>query len=731
MPPSSTKSANANLSRYIAARRTLQNVSSVAGENVVSRYQIFNLSGFDYKGQLSCAYGISGIEGRLAVSVNLLELLAPMLPIAKLEVEGSGSFQFEKQRMVALHRFPGGAYPARVVMVESHPRPVLASQLPQLRLATSAFRTATPLSLLAFQGEGGEIGLRFRATAGGSLEFPKFIDEAGFELALEATSSAKLRGYYRGLTAPYVDYFAAPSDVDAAEAARLEQVVDSLLYQPDKRQIKEEVEAWLDDMIQNWLSVHSTAVSQQSSEQVASKRERARQMLRTWMDRAKERAARLPIAQITETVEGIINDYFLAVVKLELRVPGLHSLLDEWLKTKTTSTLLDRLKILQRQILASSAPPQNKTEAWRQARRYEELLLRFSRRLESTAAPSPALGICDHLSHFKTFAFTVGVEGSARANAGGGVSTPELPNAPGLQLRLQAEAAASAEGGASAQFITYRYQAANAAGGDTLVYTQDTQLIYRRWNASAETMAKAGFAVFEYGQQAGAAKSHFAFAYTSSALFWNHRQVYQDQSGLYTRPLNGSGLCRGMSVSTNRLIELAQGKPQPRLVRAMSLRFGLSGALLRTFLDSSQIGALDPAQVGLPQNLILEVGFPFEYDQRIALQQKQRNGGNVYDVVGSFLDKGLQIRPGTPAEWIRIRIRVADVDSSKDPIFKLGFPVVLPSVSIDVSRIRGAGQDALFDYYVHWLNNAEYNTTPGLAWWAQELSVPPVVFLHQ
>ena len=103
---------------------------------------------------------------------------------------------------------------------------------------------------------------------------------------------------------------------------------------------------------------------------------------------------------------------------------------------------------------------------------------------------------------------------------------------------------------------------------------------------------------------------------------------------------------------------------RPRLVRAMSLRFGLSGALLRTFLDSSQIGALDPAQVGLPQNLILEVGFPFEYDQRIALQQKQRNGGNVYDVVGSFLDKGLQIRPGTPAEWIRIRIRVADAGQS-------------------------------------------------------------------
>lgn len=723
--------ANVNLSRYIDARRTLQNVDATAGGDVVSRYQIFNLSGFDYKGQLSCAYGISGAEGQLAVSVNLLEALAPMLPIVKLEVQGSGSFQFEKQQMVALHRFPAGAYSVRVLMVDRNPTPVHASQLPQLHPARGAFRTATPLSLLAFRGEGGEVSLRLKATAGSSLEFPKFVDEAGFELALEATGAAELRGYYKRFTAPYANYFAAPSDVNAAEAARLEQVVDYLLYQPDKRQIKEEVEAWLDDMVQNWLSVHSTSVSPQSSEQVVSKRARARQTLRSWLERAKEQAARLPIAQITEAAESIINDYFLALVNLELRVPALHSLLDEWLKTKSTHTLLDRLRMLQKQILASSAPPSKKSEAWRQARRYEELLLRFSRRLESTAAPNPVLGIRDNLSHFKTFSFAVGVEGSAPASASAVVSTPEVPIAPGLQLRLQGEASASAEGSASAQFITYRYQAANAAGSDTLVYTQDTQLVYRRWNASAQAMANAGFAAFEYGRQTAATKSHFAFAYTSTALFWNHRLVYQDPSGLFTHPLNGSGLCRGMSVSTNRLIGLAQGKPQPGLVRAIGLRFGLNDLQLRSFLDSSQIGTLDPAQPGLPQNLILEAAFPFADDQRIAVQQKQRGGASVYDVVGRSRDKGLQIRLGTPAEWLRIRIRVADVDRSKDPIFKLGFPVALPRVSIDVSRIRGAGQDALFDYYVHWLNNPEYNTNTRLAWWAQELSVPPVVFLHQ
>jgi len=723
--------ANVNLSRYIDARRTLQNADTTAGGNVVSRYQLFNLSGFDYKGQLSCAYGISGAEGQLALSVNLLEVLAPMLPIVKLEVQGSGSFQFERQQMVALHRFPAGAYSARVVMVNGHPTPVHASQLPRLQPATGAFRTATPLSLLTFRGEGGEVSLRLKATAGGNLEFPPLVDEAGFELVLEATGAAELRGYYKRFTAPYANYFAAPGDVNAAEAARLEQVVDSLLYQPDKPQIKEEVEAWLDDMIQNWLSVHSVPMSQQGSEQVASKRVRARQMLRTWLERAKERAARLPIAQITETAEGIINDYFLAAMNFELRVPVLHSLLDEWLKTKSTNTLLDRLRMLQKQILASSASPQQKSEAWRQARRYEELLLRFSRRLESTAAPDPVLGVRDHLSHFKTFSFAVGVEGSAHMSGSGAVSTPEVPVAPGFQVRLQGEALASAEGTASAQFITYRYQAANAAGVDTMVYTQDTRLVYRRWNASATAMAKAGFAAFEYGRQTGATKSHFAFAYTSTALFWNHRQVYQDPSGLYTHPLNGSGLCRGMSVSTNRLIELAQGKPQPGLARAIGRRFGLSGDPLRSFLASSQIDTLDPAQPGLPQNLLLEAGFPFADGQRIAVQQKQRHGATVYDVVGRVLDKGLQIMPGTPAEWLRIRIRVADVDRSKDPIFKLGFPVVLPRVSIDGSRIRGAGQDALFDYTVYWLNNPEYNSTPGLATWAQELSVPPVVFLHQ
>ncbi|MDX2029175.1 MAG: hypothetical protein SF339_00795 [Blastocatellia bacterium] len=717
-------SANINLSKYIAARRTLQNVDATAGGNVVSRYQIFNLSGFDYKGQLSCAYGIFGAEGQIVVSVNLLEVLAPLLPIANLEVAGSGSLQLEKQSMLALHRFPTGAYPVRVVMVDRHPTPVHASQLPRVEPARGAFTTATPLTLLPFQGAGGEVRLRLRAQAGSRLAFEPFIDEVGFELALEATASAELRGYYKRFSAPYVSYFAAPGDVNVDEAARLEQVVDALLYRPDKSQIKAEVEAWLEDMIQSWLSAYGTA----PASQVVSRRDRARQKWREWVGKAMEASARLPIAQATENVESILNDYFLAAVNLELRVPVLHNLLDDWLKTQRTSTLLGRLRNLQKQILASSAPPPRKAEAWRQARRYEELLLRFNRRLEPTVAADPALGIRDRLSHFKAFSFAVGVEGSASASASGNVGAPELPIASGLQLRLQGEATASAEAGASAQFITYRYQAANAAGGDTLVYTQDTRLTYRRWNASAQAMAAAGFAAVEYKRQTGAMKSHCAFAYASTALFWNHRRVYQDQSGfLFTHPLNGSGLCRGMSVSTNRLIELAQGRPQPRLARAISLRFGLRDAPLRSFLESSQIGALDPTQAGLPDNLILEVGFPFADDQRIAVQQQKRDGAPVYDVVGGVSDSARL----EPAEWIRIRIRVADVDRSQDPIFKLGFPAVLPRVSIDVSRIRGAGQDALFDYYVHWLNNPEYNTLPGLATWAQELSVPPVVFLHQ
>jgi hypothetical protein len=92
MPPPSTKSANANLSKHIDARQTLQNVDARAGGHVVSRYQICNLSGFDYKGQLSCAYGISGARGRLAVSVNLLEALAPLLPIAMLQVEAPAGY---------------------------------------------------------------------------------------------------------------------------------------------------------------------------------------------------------------------------------------------------------------------------------------------------------------------------------------------------------------------------------------------------------------------------------------------------------------------------------------------------------------------------------------------------------------------------------------------------------------------------------------------------------------
>lgn len=724
-------SANNNLSKYIGARQTLQNVGAAAGGNVVSRYQIFNLSGFDYKGQLSCVYGISGAEGQVAVSVNLLEVLAPLLPlpIAQLEVTGNVGLQYEQQSLVALHRFPTRAYNGRVVRLGEHGI-VHASQLPRVMAAREVFRTERPMTLLPFQGFGCEVSLSLQGYAGRRLAPAQFIDEAGFELALEVGASAGLRGYCKRFRAPYTGYFAAPSDADAEEAARLEQVVDSLLYRPDKSQLKAEVEAWLDTMVQYWLSTYGAPPAPQTvsrAPQTQSKRERARQKWREWVGKAKDAGARLPIARVTEGVESILNDYFLAAVNLELRVPALHRLLDDWLKTQRTSTLLDRLRILKKQVQASPAPTERKVEALRQARRYEELLLRFYRRLDPTAAPDP-LQIHDYLSHFKTFSFAVGAKASANAVAAGQISLPEVPYASGLQLSLQGEASARAEGDVSAQFITYRYQAANTAGADTLVYTQDTQLTYRRWNASAGAMASAGFGAFEYERQTGAMKSHCAFVYTSTAMFWNYRVVFKTQSGLYTEPLNGSGVCRGMSVSTNRLIALAKNPDsQPRLASAINRRFGLDRSQLSAFLSAAQIGALDPRQPGLPANVILEVGFPFADRQLIPVQQKQSDGVPIYDVVGGVSDI-LSLRS---AEWIRIRIRVADVDRSQDPIFKLGFPAILPRVSIDASRIRGAGQDALFDYYVHWLNNAEYNTNPRLAWWAQELSVPPVVFLHQ
>lgn len=182
-----------------------------------------------------------------------------------------------------------------------------------------------------------------------------------------------------------------------------------------------------------------------------------------------------------------------------------------------------------------------------------------------------------------------------------------------------------------------------------------------------------------------------------------------------------------MSVSIKRLVELAS-KPtsQGELQAAITKQLSIDERQLAAFLKASEAGLIDLKQEALPRTVILEVSYALEDAQPIWLKPQESR----YEVAGRY-QYGRKIKYDGELEALRIRLRLADVDSFKEPVFKLGFPVVIPRVSIDVSRVKGAGQDALFDYYVHWFNNAQYNSEPSLATWAQELSVPPVVFLHQ
>ncbi len=734
MMPSSPK-ASVYLSRYISAKQTLQNADAVAGEDVVSRYQVFNLSGFDYKGQLSCAYGISGGEGKLGVELNVLDMLAPLFPIAELKVVGDTSLALEKESLLVLHRFPEAVYPTRAIMIDSHRMPIQKSQYPsQITPLTSAWNTVNPLSLLHFRGHGGEVAFKITLQAGVNLGLMSFIDELGFELSVVAKGSLELKGSLKRLSAPYVSCYPSPSDTHAAEASRLETMIDHLLNQPDRQSLKAEVEEWINFMVQDWLNAHSNTATPQTRAEVRSKRSRAKEKVWGYLSQAKQVVSRLPVADITTTIENSINDVLLSKLNAELRLPVFHTWLDNWLKTSSTTGLLIQLRTLQENIRVSNASPAVKEAAWLQAQRYEELLLRFYRRYQSGQSPAKPLEVRDYLSHFKMFAFCT----TAQVGVSAGVSADPLaryiPVSSGIELKLQGAADAGAEATGSGQFISYRYQAINDAGKGALVYTQDTWLAYRRWAASAEALARAGFGGYEYEKQVGAQKHHYALSYTSSAIFWEYQQVHQDEQGYYTYAQSGSGICKGMSVSTKRLVDLARGVARPGLQRAISEQLAISPAQLTEFLQASEIGAIDPVQDGLPANVFLEVGFALSGNQRVGLRQKQR-GRNpttaVFDVTGQYEDRGLRMKEAGTPEWIRIRFRLADVDKSKEPIFKLGFPVVLPRINIDTSRIKGAGQDALFDYYAHWFNNPEYNTIPRLAWWAQELSVPPVVFLHQ
>jgi len=704
MPPDARSSTTSGIfSRFLYRKRALGGIDfSLQGE-AVSRLQSFNLAGMDYQGQVSSGYGHEGVRVNLGAQLSIFDFIFPLIPLpglsadATLALAGSGL----KEHFVLIQRFPQA-------LVKSH----LAQnrQTGQYEMTwRQVWGTRSPLCLLGLEGISGEITLRAGVQAGAEIPFPSLGDELGINVAASAGASGALTGKFIRLRGAYTGVFASPRDVNLGLRSDLDRVVEYLFSHTDRPLLKQQVDDWIADMVTNWLQDKQPLAG---SAPIIKERKR---------DFLKRQLSKIPLGRISDDIQTVLNERVFSIVNLELRLPAFSDLLATWQGQPSTANLVDKLDQLETYILGlplERLPQAEKRSALRQIQIYRTLLVKSYGRIEPLSVPG--LARADQ-SFFHLFSFAGGAEASAGASAGASLQTPTIPVA---NITIQASAGAGALAAASVdmQRIAYRYQSRLDGGAFPLFFTQDTWITYRRTRASAEAFAQVGLGPLSYQQQVSRELAYQSMSYLSTALYWRHTTPY-------VVPEQGSGLRIGMSVAARRLIRYARAAGQRLTQISDPICRGLyiTDAQFGQLMVGADLGSLDENQKDFPAYLFLEAAFAFPDDLRINLK------ANRTEPTSTGHGRMLQDRQllNSRLQSLRLRIRISDAEENETPLFELGFPLINSRINVDLSRVRGAGQEGMFDYYVHWFSNPALNTDPDAALAAQETAIPPVVLLHQ
>ncbi len=712
MPTDARSSTTSGIfSRFLNRKRALGGVDfSLQGE-AVSRLQSFNLAGMDYQGQVSSGYGHEGVRVNLGAQLSIFDFIFPLIPLpglradATLDLAGSGL----KEHFVLIQRYPKA-------LVKSH----LAQnrQTGQYEMTPrQVWGTSSPLCLLGLEGVSGEITLRAGVQAGAEIPFPSLGDELGINVSAQAGASGALTGKFIRLSGAYTGAFPSPADDNLALQSRLEQIVEYLFSHTDRPLLKQQIDDWIADMIANWLQAKQSLAGPQGPTQASRTpilRERKR-------DFVKRQLSRIPLGRVSDDIQTVLNERVFSIVNLELRLPCFSDLLTRWQAQPSTASLLDKLDQLRTYILQlppQALPQAEKIAALRQIQTYVILLKKSYSRIEPRSVPG---FVSADQSFFHLFSFAGGAEASAGASAEASLQTPTIPVA---NITIQASAGTGALAGARVdmQRIAYRYQSRLDGGAFPLFFTQDTWITYRRTRASVEAFAQVGLGPLSDEQQVSRELAYQSMSYLSTALYWT-------PTGPTIVPEQGSGLRIGMSVAARRLIRYARAAGQRLTQISDPICRGLyiTDAQFGQLMAGADLGSLDENQKGFPAYLFLEAAFAFPDDLRIDLKE------NRAEPKSTGHGRMLQDRQllNSRLQSLRVRIRISDAETNETPLFKLGFPVINSRINVDLSRVRGAGQEGMFDYYVHWFSNPTLNSDPAAALAAQETAIPPVVLLHQ
>lgn len=277
----------------------------------------------------------------------------------------------------------------------------------------------------------------------------------------------------------------------------------------------------------------------------------------------------------------------------------------------------------------------------------------------------------------------------------------------------------------------YRYQtfALEQRRNRTLVYTQDTAIVYRQAAMTAEAKAKLVLTLKKVVVLPASMKNFVVndLTYQSIGVYW----LYPTNIGARPDTVKtqmGSGLSYGVSVNTDDLVALladakeSQANPDPDNVSGLTPAYA---RIVETLADYLQIpsGTLIAFLVAIPavkqtnwakkKSLLIEASYLFK-PLDLPTKVSENEDGPLCELRGLWENDP----SSNCVAFDALRSRVADHRESKH-YFRLETKYVA-EFGIALSEIKEAGTQSILDLHTQFFNGKDYET-----------AVPPVALFHQ
>lgn len=691
-----------------------------ASQMLAIRYQELAVSGLDYKGQLSSAYGEGGISGALALSYDFGQMALPSLMTASVQVGLSGTHT--RKSMVVLQRLPQAVYRTGASGVLSALAANGVAPLPE-----EVWRTSRPVALIVLEGNVYQGGLNVEGQVGVSIEPPVTIDEVGAELS--ATLTARADGGVTILRLEHVlaGYYPSPDDGVALQI-ELNAALVTLLGGPTRAEAKAEVKRWLDATQEKFPK---------DGQPIPPSKRR-----RVW-----------------KRIKVLLPDSVPGTDKLVAQLTALKARLQSAAYERPSDRYADILQV--DKYLSLLQYDRKPPAAIASVKPYYNFLHLYSFLVSGEAKAGVTAGVTGPRE-------VASAEASAAATLGGqvqliGYRYQTLANTsyPTLVITQdtfvtyrQVGASVAAEAGISVELANYGKSIGRELSTHYRTMTYQSVITYWLYPLAVSSTpgqrvqvswCNGSGVVFGCSASLGRLIAVARAPDDASSLKYLARLARQLRLDPYdiAQFLLDSQLATldpaqdGLEKATTVFLETSFAfDPAVQLQAELKERGGARSYVLQDPLRLPWAKAfkahprIHTGPLVAPKSVT--PGGPSAAATVPRPQPSQQRGPIATPPPAAAGPGGPPtVAPLLPLlEALRLRFRIADVHESVRPLFKLGFTSVV-GFNVDISQVRGAGHEGFLDYYVQWFNNPLYNESPDASKTAMERSVPPVALLHQ